>query len=147
MQVDVFIQNEAGSDLKHDYNEKTLEYQGTDTVSRRYPFPYGFILDTTSEDGDNLDCYVITQRPLKTGTIIACEAIALLEQTEDGEEDHNILATVPGETLEIGSSVVDTLHQFISHVFEHIPGKRMTIGRLLSKAAAQAHIQDCFQKS
>ena len=75
MQVNVFIQNEAGSDLKHDYNEKTLEYQGTDTVSRRYPFPYGFILDTTSEDGDNLDCYVITQRPLKTGPIIACEAI------------------------------------------------------------------------
>jgi len=147
LQVKVFIQNEAGSDLKHDYNEKTLEYQRTDTVSRRYPFPYGFILDTTSEDGDNLDCYVITEQPLKTGTVIACEAVALLEQIEDGEEDHNILATVPGETPEIGSSVVDTLHQFISHVFEHIPGKRMTIGRLLSKAAAQAHIQNCWQKS
>ena len=147
MQVKVFIQNEAGSDLKHDYNEKTLEYQRTDTVSRRYPFPYGFILDTTSEDGDNLDCYVITEQPLKTGTVIACEAVALLEQIEDGEDDHNILATVPGETPEIGSSVVDTLHQFISHVFEHIPGKRMPIGRLLSTAAAQAHIQNCWQKS
>ncbi len=147
MRVKVFIQNEAGSDLKNDYNEKTLEYQGTDTVSRRYPFPYGFILDTTSEDGDNLDCYVITQQPLKTGTVITCEAVALLEQIEDGEEDHNILATVPGEAPEISSSVVDTLHQFISHVFEHVPGKRITIGRLLSKAAAQAHIQACFQKS
>ena len=147
MQVRVFIQNEAGSDKTHVYNEKTLEYQHTDTVSRPYPFPYGFILDTTSEDGDNLDCYVITQRSLKTGTVISCEAVALLEQIEDGEEDHNILATVPGETLEIGSSVVDALQQFISHVFEHVPDKQMTTGRLLSKAAAHAHIQECFQKS
>ena len=147
MRVKVFIQNEAGSDQKRVYDEKTLEDQHTDTVSRPYPFPYGFILDTTSADGDNLDCYVITRRPLKTGTVISCEAVALLEQIEDGEEDHNILATVPGETPEIGSSVVDTLQNFISHVFEHIPGKQMTTGRLLSKAVAQAHIQECSQKS
>ena len=146
MRVKVFIQNEAGSEQAHFYNEKTLEYQHTDRVSRPYPFPYGFILDTLSDDGDNLDCYVITQRPLRTGTVISCEAVALLEQIEDGEEDHNILATVPGEPPEVGSSVVDTLQEFISHVFEHIPGKQMTTGRLLSKAAAQAHIQECFQR-
>jgi inorganic pyrophosphatase len=147
LRVKVFIQNEAGSDQNHVHDEKTLTYQRTDTVSRPYPFPYGFILDTTSQDGDNLDCYVITQRPLKTGTIVACEVVALFEQTEDGEEDHNILATVPGETQEIGSSVVDTLRKFISHVFEHIPDKQMTTGRLLSKAAAQVHIRECSQKN
>ena len=147
MRVKVFIQNEAGSNQNHVHDEKTLTYQRTDTVSRPYPFPYGFVLDTTSEDGDNLDCYVITRRPLKTGTVVACEAVALLEQIEDGEEDHNILATVPGEAPEISSSVVDTLRKFISHVFEHVPGKQMSTGRLLSKAAAQAHIQECTRKS
>ena len=54
--IKVFIQNEAGSDQKHLHDEKTLEYKHTVRVSRSYPFPYGFILDTTSEDGDNLDC-------------------------------------------------------------------------------------------
>ena len=143
MQVSVFIQNEAGSDQNHVHDEKTLTYQRTDTVSEPYPFPYGFILDTTSEDGDNLDCYVITQQPLKTGTVVDCEAVAMLEQIEDGEEDHNILATVPGEAPEIGSSVVDTLRKFISQVFKHIPGKQITTGRLLPQAAAREHIREC----
>jgi inorganic pyrophosphatase len=147
MQVEVFIQNEAGSDRNHVHDEKTLTYQRTDAVSRPYPYPYGFILNTTSEDGDNLDCYVITQRPLKTGTVVTCEAVALLEQIEDGKEDHNILAAMEGETPELGSNVVDTLCTFIAHVFEHIPGKEMITGRLLSKAAAQAHIQECSQNS
>ena len=88
--IKVFIQNEAGSDQKHFHDEKTLEYKRTITVSRPYPFPYGFILNTTSEDGDNLDCYVITEQSLKTGMLVECEPIALLEQIEDGDEDHNV---------------------------------------------------------
>ena len=58
----VFIENESGTDQKNVYNEKTLEYKKTVTVSRKYPFPYGFILDTTSGDGDNLDCFIITEK-------------------------------------------------------------------------------------
>ena len=78
---------------------------------------------------------MITRRPLTTGTVISYEAVALVEQIEDGEADHNILATVPGEIPEIGSSVVEPFQNFISHVFEHIPGKQMTTGRLLSNGS------------
>ncbi len=60
MDLKVYIQNEAGSNLKHYHNEKTLILKRTVEVSRPYPFPYGFILDTTSADGLNLDCFVIT---------------------------------------------------------------------------------------
>mgnify|MGYP001570857230 CR=1 FL=1 len=62
-----FIENEAGSNQKNIYNEKTLEYKKTVTVSRKYPYPYGFILDTTSGDGDNLDVFVLTEKKLKSG--------------------------------------------------------------------------------
>ncbi len=78
----VFIENEAGSDQKNLYNEKTLEYRKTVTVSRKYPYPYGFILDTSSGDGDNLDCFIITDKALKSGQIIECEPIGLMEQLE-----------------------------------------------------------------
>ncbi len=57
--IEVFIENEAGFDQKNLYNEKTWEYNKTVPVSRKYPFPYGFILNTTSGDGDNLDCFII----------------------------------------------------------------------------------------
>lgn len=58
----VFIENEAGSNQKNIYDEKTLEYKKTVTISRKYPYPYGFIIDTTSGDGDNLDVFIITEK-------------------------------------------------------------------------------------
>ncbi len=145
--IKVFIQNEAGSDQKHLHDEKTLEYERTVTVSRPYPFPCGFILDTKSEDGDNLDCFVITEQPLKTGMLVECEPIALLEQIEDREEDHNILATLPGEAPEIDSATMDTFREFTSHVFDHIPGKEIATGRLLPREAAEAQIRLCSDRS
>jgi inorganic pyrophosphatase len=88
MLIKVFIQNEAGSNRKNYHNEKTLEYRETRLVSCPYPYPYGFILGTDAKDGCNLDVFVITQRRLTTGQILECEVIGLMEQFEDGVEDH-----------------------------------------------------------
>ena len=60
MPMTVFVQNEAGSNRKHYHNEKTLELQRAVDVSERYPFPYGFVVGTTAEDGCNVDCYIIS---------------------------------------------------------------------------------------
>ena len=144
--ITVFIQNKAGSDQKHLHDEKTLEYKRTVNVSRPYPYPYGFILDTTSEDGDNLDCFVITDQPLKTGNLVECEPIALLEQIEDGEEDHNVLAALPGETPKIDSAIMDIFREFTLHVFDHISGKEIALGRLLPREAAEAQIRLCSDR-
>ena len=146
LMIKVFIQNEAGSDQKNLHDEKTLEYKRTVTVSRPYPFPYGFILDTTSEDGDNLDCFVITEQPLKTGSLVECEPIALLEQIEDGEEDHNVLAALPGEAPELDQAMMNTFREFILHVFDHVPGKEIAVGRLLPRKEAEARIRACSDK-
>ena len=78
----VFIENEAGSDQKNLYNEKTLKYKKTVTVSKKYPYPYGFIIDTTSGDGDNLDVFVVTNKKLNRGQIVECDPIGLMEQIE-----------------------------------------------------------------
>jgi Inorganic pyrophosphatase len=53
---------------------------------------YGFVIGTTAQDGCNLDCYVITRHDIRTATIMKCEPVGLMEQFEDGIEDHNILA-------------------------------------------------------
>src|SRR3989344_4253782 len=119
----VFIENEAGTNQKNLYNEKTLEYKKTVTVSRKYPFPYGFILKTTSGDGDNLDCFIVTDKELKTGQIVECEPIGIMEQIEDGKEDHNVLARLNGEEATVGPEIKEKLTEFVSHVFDHRIGK------------------------
>ena len=72
----VFIENEAGSFIKHIYNERTLTLKGTVGVSRAYPFPYGFVPHTSAEDGDSLDCFVLTQA-LRSGQMVECEVLGL----------------------------------------------------------------------
>lgn len=140
----VFIENEAGSNQKNIYDEKTLEYQKTVTVSREYPFPYGFILRTTSGDGDNLDCFVLTKRELKAGQIVECEPLGMMEQIEDGEEDHKVLALLTGEDTKINDEVKKDLTKFVSHVFDHLEGKIIKVGRFLGKEEAMECIRKCL---
>jgi inorganic pyrophosphatase len=142
----VFIENEAGSDQKNIYNEKTLEYQKTYTVSRAYPYPYGFIPETTSGDGDNLDCFVITERKLKSGVTIECEIVGLMEQIEDGKDDHKILARLPGEHAVVDDNMQGILQEFVTHVFDHLPGKVVKVGRFLGPDEAAKHLKKCVDQ-
>lgn len=141
MPFKVFIQNEAGSSTKHRHDEKTLVLQRTEQVSRAYPFPYGFVIGTTADDELNVDCFVITNRPLRTGQIVACEPIALMEQIDAGIEDHNVIARLADEYVEITRELEDTLIDFVCHAFEHVPDKPVEVGRFLEAEAARKHIR------
>jgi inorganic pyrophosphatase len=140
MLIKVFIQNEAGSNRKNYHNEKTLEYKETKLVSRAYPYPYGFILATDANDGCNLDVFVITKRPLRTGQIIECEPIALMEQFEDGVDDHNVLARCADETVVVTNEIRALLKDFVLNVFRHVEGKRISVGQFLGVQEAESHV-------
>lgn len=139
----VFVQNARGSTTKRDYNETTLEYLGESPVSRTYPFAYGFIVETTADDGDCLDCFLLSANDLPNGSLVDCVPIGLMEQIEDGDEDNNVLAVPVGEVFQLTDDVRETLRDFVSHVFEHVPGKRMHVGRFMGVEAALEAIARC----
>ncbi len=144
----VFIENEAHSRIKNTYDEKTLAFLKSETVSAPYPYPYGFVLSTVGSDGDNVDCFVVTDQSLAAGSIIECQAIDILEQVEDGELDHKIIA-VPKEqppTNRFSTSVERKIRSFIQNVFSHIPGKEITLGKLLGARAAEQYISECTDR-
>jgi inorganic pyrophosphatase len=143
----VFIENEAGTSRKNIYDERTLTYLRTVNVSRAYPFPYGFVIGTRSGDGDCVDCFVLTTVALSSGTIVECDAVGLIEQIEDGEVDHKVLAVLPGEPIVLDDAVMAALKHFIGGVFAHVPGKRMNIGRLLPRPEAEAYVRACRDDS
>jgi inorganic pyrophosphatase len=103
----VFVENPAGLAIKHHHAEKSLEFLGTTAVSRAYPYPYGFVLGTTSEDGDNVDCFIVTSTRLSRGDIVECHSIGLMEQLEDGLVDHNVLAALSGEQAFVDDKTQD----------------------------------------
>ena len=132
----VLIENEAGSRTKNTYDERTLAFVRSEVVSAAYPFPYGFAVGTRSGDSDAVDCFVLTDEPLKSGSVVECEPVALLEQIEDGEIDHKVLAALAGTSPTLNEAMLAALRDFINGVFAHVPGKTMKIGRLLDRQAA-----------
>ncbi len=140
----VFIENPAGTNIKHTFNEKTLEPIRTDRVAAKYPFPYGFILKTTSGDGDNVDCFVITDQELRTGEVVSCEAVGMVTQIEDGEVDHNILGIRCGDAGTLRETDITRVQEFARHVFDHIPGKVVKVGEFIDKKSAEGYIKNCL---
>lgn len=139
--IKVCIQVAAGSSDMHIYDEKTLDFKRTVRISQPYPYPYGFILGTTAEDGDNLDCYLITGEGVDSGEIVECEPIGLLEQHEGEEVDHKILAALPGWDVPLSRELLQELQDFIYTVFAEFPDTRVRVGPLRSRQAALRHIQ------
>jgi inorganic pyrophosphatase len=134
--IEVFIEVEAGSRERRRYDEKTLEYLGSRQAPRPYPYAYGFVIGTQGEDGEALDCYLITQRALKAGDRLACEPAGLLEVDEDGERDDKLLATLPGEPPFAAEPVLATLREFIAAIFAKWPEMQVRVGAILPRQAA-----------
>lgn len=140
MTIRVFVQNEAGSALKNYHDEKTLAFRHSRQISHAYPFPYGFIIGTDADDDCNVDCFVITDRPLRTGEIVECEPIGLMEQFEDDVTDHNVLARPVGETQRITAAIEVALIEHVLACFRHVAGKKMSVGDFRSALDAEAHV-------
>lgn len=141
--MQVFVENEAGSRRKNVYDERTLQYLRTVDVSAAYPFPYGFAIGTVSGDKDAVDCFVLTTQALAAGTTIECDPIGLLEQIEDGEIDHKVIAVPRGQPATVDETAVSAIRAFVSCVFAHVPDKRMEVGRLLDRNAAEDFLRQC----
>ncbi|MBN2051206.1 MAG: inorganic diphosphatase [Spirochaetales bacterium] len=138
----VFIEAEAGSFKKRRYDEETLKLLGYSMTRKRYPYPYGFIPGTRTDDGDAVDSYVITKTPLKAGQAYECEPAGLLEMIEGDETDHKVLSVPAGETAAMDETLKRELEEFILEIFKRYPDAHVRIGRLLPKEAALRHIEE-----
>jgi inorganic pyrophosphatase len=139
--VQMMVQVAAGSCDRHIYDERTLELLGKRSGSQPYPFPYGFIVGTSAEDGACVDCYLITRDPVEADTIVDCEPVGLLLQDEDGEMDHKVLAAMAGQEVLLGPELLQQLQGFIYAAFAAHPELRIRVGPILPRKAALEYLQ------
>jgi inorganic pyrophosphatase len=135
--IQVFIEAEAGSPDKNIYNEHTYEHLGVKRACRAFPYPYGFIPGTVTDDDEAVDCYIITEKPLKAGRLIDCVPVGLLEFFEGDELDHKVIAALAGENVETGDMLRLELSEFIYEIFTRYPEITVRVGEILSKQAAE----------
>lgn len=79
-----------------------------------YPVNYGFIPNTVSGDGEELDCYVLgVFEPVKEFT---GKCIAVIQRTDDNDDK---LVVVP-EGKEYSDDAINALVEFQERYFNHI---------------------------
>lgn len=125
--VNVFIEIPKDGNIKYELDKES----GVIFVDRflhtamNYPFNYGFIPNTLSEDGDPVDVLVLGDQKVMPGTVIPSKIIGMLEMTDEAGIDTKILA-VPTDKIDpdsIGindiSDVAESVKNKIKHFFEN----------------------------
>jgi inorganic pyrophosphatase len=125
--VKAIVEAEKGSSNRAMFDEslKLIRYR---EIGTPYPFAYGFILNTYSEDGDGIDCYILTNEHLEVGTMIDCVPIGLLEQFENEEVDCKIIGLIEGDDFEFEREHVQQIKRFILQIFKNHPEVKIRFG-------------------
>ena len=93
LEVDVIIEIAKGGHIKYEY-DKDRNILVCDRILHtpmKYPFNYGFIPNTLSEDGDPLDAVVLMDDELIPGCVIKCKILGYLETKDDAGNDPKII--------------------------------------------------------
>lgn len=126
-EVMVFIEIGKNSDIKYEYDHKLkgLFCDRILTTPMKYFFNYGFIMGTKADDGDDLDCVVLIDEQLISGSYIKCRIIGCLETDDDEGNDPKIIA-VPTRKVGIAyedindiNDITETKREQLIHFFSH----------------------------
>lgn len=112
------------------------------TASRPYPYSYGYIEGTIDEEGDGLDCWIVSGTAPEPGSTVRCDTIGLLEFFEDDQPDHKILAVPTGEVPPPDMDrLISEIAEYIQSLFAVFPEARIRIGGFLSSDSAMSIIE------
>lgn len=147
-EVNVFIEIPQGSSIKYELDKETgvVMVDRFSYTAMFYPFNYGFIPNTSAEDGDPVDVLVISTYPVHPGTVIPSRPIGMLEMEDEEGIDTKIIAVPTVKVDPFFSNVKDindvdeTTKKKIQHFFNHYkelePGKWVKTKNFLSKEKA-----------
>src|SRR5215475_195620 len=91
--VNAIIETPKGSRTKFKYDEEhgLFMFDKAMPIGQSFPFDYGFLPSTKSEDGDPLDVLVLTEEPTFVGCLVKARLLGVIEaeQTENGKTERN----------------------------------------------------------
>lgn len=156
--VNVIVEIPLGSRVKYEY-DKDMQIVVADRflfTAFTYPFNYGFIPQTWSEDEDPLDIVVLSSEPISTGVMVQCRVIGVLATEDEDGTDAKLIAVPRKEvdplytnTHDV-SDLPDSLKNMISHFYENYksiePGKWVKVTALLSRPDAIKIVEESIAR-
>lgn len=140
-EVNVFVEIAKGGHIKYEYDKDkcTLVCDRILHTPFKYPFNYGFIPDTLSEDGDPIDVVILMDDELIPGCHIKCKILGYLETKDDAGNDPKLIVC-PIDKIDptwkgvehltdpqIRPHTLDKIRYFFQH-YKDLEGKSVSVG-------------------
>ena len=147
--IDAIIDTPKGSRNKYKYDEKRKAFflKKILPAGAAFPYNFGYIDNTISEDGDPIDIMILMEEPAFTGCIVPCRIIGAVKaiQTKGTScRNDRLLGVVPASPMfghytdisQLPGKLIDEVeHFFIS--YNQFEGKEFKpIGRAGAQEAA-----------
>ena len=150
--VNLVVEIPAGSRNKYEYNA-AAGLMVLDRVlhsSVRYPFDYGFVPNTLSDDGAPLDALVIMQEPTFAGCLIAARPIGILDMVDSGAPDGKLLCVPAADPRQqeirsyrqIAPNQLEEVAEFF-RIYKNMEGRPTSIKGWLDAGAVPELLERC----
>lgn len=154
----VFVEIPKGSVQKYEFDEELggIKLDRSSYGPVYFPFEYGFIKDTLGEDGDALDCVLLSAFPTFPGCLVKARPIGILEMEDEAGIDHKILA-LPEEKVDPRMAHIKGLEDLPEHSKKEIkeffenykklePGKWVKLKDFKDKKEAEKIIEEAKKR-
>ena len=144
-EVNVFVEIPQGSSVKYELDKESgvIMVDRFGYTAMFYPFNYGFVPETSAEDGDPVDVLVLSTYQVLPGTVIPSRPIGMLEMEDEEGIDTKILA-VPtkkvdpfysniNEVSDLDEATKKKIQHFFNHYKELEPNKWVKTRNFLGK--------------
>jgi len=155
MKMNIFIENPKGTSNKYELDKETGKIMLDRSLysSVFWPFEYGFIENTLSEDGDPLDVVVLVNEPTFPGCVIPSKIIGMLDMEDESGIDYKIIA-VPDDKIDPRFKHINSIDDLTEHQKKEIqeffetykrlePNKWVKVVGFKSKEEAEKIIEQC----
>ena len=153
--MNIFIENPKGTSNKYELDKETGRIMLDRALysSVYWPFEYGFIENTLSEDGDPLDVIVLVNEPTFPGCVIPSKIIGMLDMEDESGIDYKIIA-VPDDKIDPRFKHINSIDDLTEHQKKEIqeffetykrlePNKWVKVKGFESKEKAEEIIEKC----
>jgi len=149
-EVTVCVEIAKGSHIKYEY-DKEKNVIVCDRILHtpfKYPFNYGFILNTLSEDGDPLDVVILMDDELVPGCHIQCKILGCLSTRDDAGNDPKIIVCPINKIdptwkgiddifdSKISGHTLDKIKYFFQH-YKDLENKKVDVGDFYERGYAE----------
>ncbi|MCL5011190.1 MAG: inorganic diphosphatase [Patescibacteria group bacterium] len=120
-EISVVVEIAKGTQNKIEYDEEKgfMALDRTLYSPLVYPFEYGFIPQTRSEDGDSLDIILLATNPTFAGCVVKARPVAVMLMEDEGGTDNKIIAA-PMEKLDPRFKEIQDVDDFSEHLRKEI---------------------------